>query len=482
MSTRDQPFNIQIMRLTPERLQRLKPVKSLDILEGATKNFHEDGLFSVSIFGRFGDERRDHQFSYIDLKTQILHPLIYETFCKLTGLYRGIMNGKEYALWDAERKDFVASDMLNGETGFSFFMNHCFDVEFETSKSPTRKERIALIRKYADVAKTEKVLVLPAGLRDVEVGDDGRMRQHECNDLYRRLIAVSNLISRTTNPNDPAVNQSRASLQLTFLEIYDLFRNTIAGKGGFMQNKFASRRVFNGTQNVISAMDPSCAIMGSPNSVSVTDTVVGLFQMAKAIEPVTIGFLKRSILNGIFGGNKGYLINPKTLTPEYVTLNAKTIDYWTSVEGLAKVIEAFREPSIRHKPILVSGHFLSLTYCGPDGTFKLFNDINDLPEDRNRKDVHPTTLAELLYISGYQHWNSYPEFVTRYPITGIGSIYPSKTYMKTTIEGEIRKELGPDWQPMGDSYVAYEFPSRDKPEFVDSMSPHLSRLSMLGAD
>lgn len=483
MSTKLLPFNLKIMELTPERTARLKPVTSLDIMEGGTKNFHENGLFSTSIFGRFGDERRDHQFSFVDLKTQILHPLIYDTFCKLKGFYRGIMAGREYAVWDAELKDFVQSDMMHGETGYGFFLQHCFDIVFEQRDSIQRKNNIELIRKYGSIAKTDKVLVIPAGLRDIDVGEDGRTKQHEINDYYRRIVAVANLNARTADPTDPAINQSRASLQGSFNSVYDTLQGIVSGKRGFIQNKYASRRVFNGTQNVITAMDPSSHDMEAPNALSLNHTVVGLFQMAKAIEPKTISFLKRSILSRIFGGgNKAILIDRKTLKPEYVSLTSKTIDQWTSIEGLGRVIESYRETTTRHKPIIVDDHYLALAYTGPDGTFRIFNDIDELPKDRSRKDVHPVSLAELLYTAGYREWNNYPAFVTRYPITGIGSIYPSLVYTKVTVVGETRKELGEDWQPIGEDYVAYEYPSQSKPELFDAMCANLSRLEGLGAD
>ena len=54
--------------------------------------------------------------------------------------------------------------------------------------------------------------------------------------------------------------------------------------------------------------------------------------------------------------------------------------------------------------------------------------------------------------------------------------------MKTTIKSEVRKELGENWEPLGSEYVAYEFPITAHTAFIDTMSPHLSRLAALGAD
>lgn len=485
MANKQFPFNIELLNLTKERVAALKPVKTLDIFDGATSNFHEDGLFSTSVFGRIGEERRDTQFSFIELKTTVFHPLIYRNLCQLKALYKGIMAGTHYAVWSNEEKDFVNADALTGDTGFSFFMSHWRDIDFKETKSVTRKTRVELIVKYKDRALVNRILVIPAGLRDIEVGKDGRYQQDAINELYRRIISASRTIANTDhNENDPTLNQSRKSIQFNFCEIYDLLEKTLAGKRGFIQDKWASRKVFNGTRNVISAIDVSSPIMGAKNSIRVTDTVVGLYQHIKAIEPVTINLLMQGQLSRVFGAVQGraLLVNPKTLKAEYVDVATDVFDRWNSPEGISKVITSFSEVEIRHRPVKIQGHYLALIYVGPDNTFKIISDIDDVPEGRSKKDVRPLSLCELIYLSGYNQWNRYPSLVTRYPITGLGSIYPSTTYVKTTIRSEIRKELGDDWEPMGEDYVAYEFPSQTHPVFVDSLSPHSSRLAGLGGD
>ena len=71
---------------------------------------------------------------------------------------------------------------------------------------------------------------------------------------------------------------------------------------------------------------------------------------------------------------------------------------------------------------------------------------------------------------------------TRYPITGVGSCYPATMYVKTTIRGEIRRQLGPDWTVIEDAPLATEYPLLPNASFLDSMSVHSSRLRGLTAD
>ena len=111
----------------------------------------------------------------------------------------------------------------------------------------------------------------------------------------------------------------------------------------------------------------------------------------------------------------------------------------------------------------------------------MFYDIDELPKTFDRKNVHGMTLVELLYLSGYELWNNYFGFVTRYPVTGRGSTYSSTIRLETTTSSLYLKELEDDWEtekPHG----AISYPDRSVPTFVESMAPHPSRLGGLGGD
>lgn len=88
------PFNITILQLTDQILTGIKPVRVLDTFDGMSKNFHEDGLFSQSIFGRVGEQVRNKRFSYIDIKLHIFHPILYTALKEVKSLYAEIMAGK----------------------------------------------------------------------------------------------------------------------------------------------------------------------------------------------------------------------------------------------------------------------------------------------------------------------------------------------------------------------------------------------------
>jgi hypothetical protein len=470
------------MKLTPERLSRMKPVKVLDIMEGGTGNFHDDGLFSTSIFGRVGSDDRDSRFSYIDIRTPIFHPFLYKNLIKLKGLYRAIMSGKGFAIWDAKIKDFVQSDELNGKTGFHFFVSHWKEIEFKATGSNVRDVRVEMIERYKDNSMTDKILVLPAGLRDVQIQADGRFKENEINDFYRRLISLSNTIGR--DGNSPIIDTARYSLQLAFNALYEYMEMLVSGKDKFIQKKWASRRVFNGTRNVISSMDTSPTEIGAINAIGPNDTVIGLYQTMKGVLPKVKYHIRHGVAAKVFNTVDGNarLINPKTLKSESVKVKPETVDRWMSNDGIEKVINAYSDPNMRSRPVMVEDRYMALIYLGPDMTFKIFFDIDELPQQLSREHVYPISYVELLYLSDYNGWYEYGVFITRYPVTGEESIYPSRSYVKTTIVGEVRMELDDNWERKGEGFIAREFPSRSHPIHLDSLVPHPSRLKGLNAD
>lgn len=489
MKPTDLPANISLLVPTDEKVRALRPTRSLDIFEGGNiNNFHEDGLFSVSTFGRVGSDDRDLKFSFINLKTNIFHPYIYKSLNRLRGFYEEIMSSKAYAKWNEELKDFELSDPINGDTGFAFFYSKWKDIVFKSTGSDVRDLRISLLEKFKERAVTNRVLVLPAGLRDVQVDQDGGVKQGEINEFYRTLISVSNTVDGNAG-NSRVLDNTRMTMQREFNKIFDYIIGLLEGKGGFFQQKWGARRIFYGTRNVLTAMDTSVPVLGAPNAVTINQTMCGLYQVMKGALPKTIHWLLSGWLSQVFQGKEGeaLLVNPNTLHREYVSLDSDTIDKWTTSAGLEKIINGYTDRSARLQPVMVDKYYIGLVYRGPDNTFKFFNDIDDLPKDKGfkKEDVHPISLCELLYIAGYKDWNKLGAFTTRYPIgQGHSSIYASFIYVKNTVKGQMRYELGPDWERIGEEYVAPEYPTFDEeePMFLDSLVPHTSRIEGLVGD
>lgn len=485
MSRLDIPFNLDLLIIDEKASMLMRPVTSLDPFVGATKNFNPNGLYSTEIFGVVGTPARYAKYSFIDLKVKIIHPIIYRALGQIKSLYHDVIARREFAVWDPELKDLVKSNVAEGQTGFEFFCEYLPRIVFPNNDSEARQMAVGIMEKYRASALMSRVLIIPAGFREFDMDEDGRESSSEINDFYYRLLTTSNTVNASTLKGSPeAYDTQRVTMQNALMDLYDLFTTIIEGKNNLLMGKTAGRKIFNGTRNVITANSETIAELGKPRNVQMNDSLVGLFQFAKAVLPHTLARMRDGWISECFSapGAPVNLCDKKTLQSVSVQLRADQYSKWLSVEGLEKQLTYFREETIRHNPIDVEGHYLGLVYRGPDGTFAFIHGIDELPEGRLAEHCTPITMTDLIYRSLYRVARRFKGFLTRYPITGIGSIYPSNSYLKTTIKSETRVELNPmDWRPYGDEYVAYEYPVLGSP-FFNSLSPNPVKLKRLGAD
>lgn len=478
------PFNIWLAQPTDKAVQFVGEVKVMDIYDNSGVNFHPDGLYSARIFGRVGSEERDTRFGYIRLNTVVFHPVVFEILKKLKGLYVEIMAGHEYAIFDEQEKDFVRADAITGQTGFSFFMKHWTRIVFKQTDSDLRKLRIELIEKYKKHALLDRYLIMPAGLRDLEVTENGQTREDEINGLYRKLLNASNTISSVFEGQEESVyDVPRWTMQRVAVEIYEQIIAMVKGKGGWVQKKWGSRKTINGTRNVITSMDTSSAWLDSEDTLGLEDTQIGFIQVLRGALPYTVNALKSGFLGDVFGADEGevWLTNKKTLKRELVEVSTETYDRYATRPGYEKLINRFFMRDARSKPIVIEGYYLGLIYVD-EQNFRLFQDIDDLPEHLSKKNVSPMTLSDLLYVSTIRNYRELVGTMTRYPVTGTGSTYPTYFKCRTTVATTTKIGFNEAWEPDEDLKVS-NFPDRSKDAvWMDSLSPSPCRLVGLGGD
>lgn len=478
-----EPFNLSLLFATDEDVHGMRPIKVLDIMEGMTKNFHPDGLFSTDIFGKVGGEFRNRLFSYIDLRVPIFNPTLYKTIIRMKSLYEEIMLGKSFAIFNPVTKDFEKSTIMLGETGYDFFFKHFPQLQFEDRKAISRKKGIELIEKYRKRAWINRLFVMPAGLRDYVVDETGKPSEDEINALYRTVMKLCfSLDNIAVEQNLEFLDATRANIQIAVVTIYDHIVAMLKGKKKAIQSHWATRRIINSTRNVITAHIPSVKELGGPRSVTSNETVVGIYQFLRAAIPLAIKEVRERFSQHVFTSQNGpaILINKKTMRPESVRVDSSYHDAWMTYEGLEKIFSGFGDQTLRHRVLEIDGYYMGLMYKGPDGTFKVIHDIDEIPEDRKELAVvTPLTLAEMLYTSVYELSRTVMAFVTRYPVAGYGGIYPSHTYLRSTVKVKVLYELDGLWEKK--DRPATEFPVAGD-GFIDSLSPAASHLAALNAD
>lgn len=480
------PFNIELLYVSSEDAKKLPQVTDMSIFDN-TSNFNSKGLFSVEMFGQVGSEYRSRKFAYIDLNCEVLHPFIYYAITKLKSFYQDIMAGKVTAIYDPKTHEFIKSTDEGCDTGYEFFISHIEDIVFERNNSDKRNFLIELVSK---AKKEDKLymryhLVLPAGLRDYTVDESGKPQEDEINSYYRKLLYQSSLIEPVLYKREKRTFDSvRYSIQNLALDIFDYLTSLLEGKNKLILGKWVTRKIFNSTRNVLSSAIEDISSIDDDSRLEFNNCYVGLHQFARVCMPRTIYELRNNILKDIFVENNDFsiLVDVKTLKKVEVVNNhiQKDYDMWTTVDGIERIVTNFGNLYIRHNPILLGNnkYYLALVYN--DGKyFKVMHSIDELPEGKDKKYVTPMTYGEFLYI-GLNTLNAkIPALVTRYPITGYGSIYPTIMKIRSTTKIHKLELLDDNFNPIGVIYN--QFPIKGAP-FYDTVSVHNSHLAAMGAD
>lgn len=473
-------FNVDLMVIEQQHLPYLKEVKSLGIFENNSKVFDPLGLFSTEIFGQVGSKDRLEKAGYIDLRLPILHPLCYQHLISLNKLYDGILAGKIIARYDADIGDFV-EDRTNGSTGFEYFMNYLPYLQFKNpNNSQDRANRIALVKRA--IPKEfwlDKLYVIPAGIRDYYIDAKGRPNIDEINEIYRKILITTNLLRNNAieKSNYPAYDIPRYKLQLLVLEVFDYIKTLVSGKKGFIEGKWASRGIMGGTRNVLTASASPIKDLNDPSAAGFNHTIVGLYQYTKAIEPLAMHELMKKFILGAISpySNTARVIDSKTLETTYKTLDVKAKDFWIKKEGLTSLFNKIKQDVIKNQPAMVGTDYLCLVE-DKGSTIYLVRDTNNLPDGVNKKNLRPITYGELIYIAVADTVKNVRCTVTRYPITLIGSIYPSRPYLKSTDLGRKINLITENGE-----YTYYEYPIIGR-QYISSVTVHSSHEPALGSD
>ncbi|AXH70765.1 hypothetical protein [Vibrio phage BONAISHI] len=480
------PFNITFLPNDRRVVEGLLPVTNIAIMDNRTNDYHSQGLYSTAIFGKPGEKKRDRQMSYVPLRTKIFHPLYYKELIRLKGLYGQILMSESYAKWDEKEKDFVpAKDgILEGETGFSFFMRHWDELEFKQGKSQKRQLRITMLEHYRDVALIDFFMVIPAGLRDVTLDESNRPIEEDINGLYKKVISAANAINPDLEELHPSIlDFPKKQLQKSVNAVDDYIHNILEGKRGFISGKFGSRKVFGTTRNVLSSMEMDAEFMGGPKHPDLNTTIVGMYQFIKAAEPLVVDYaMPKGFLSDFFDGIDSFvpLVNKDTLLKEEVQLSPKAREKWGTTKGLEDLLSGFKYQELRHNPVTIDGKFLKLIYQDNE-RYRIMNSIEELPDGWNKSLVRPLTWGEMFYLIAKDQVNKTRCYCTRYPVTGMGSIFPNKVYMRTTVRSLDLVELDENWNATENR--AIEFPDTlNKLGWVDTMAVHTAYLPHLGAD
>lgn len=498
------PFNIWPMQIDDFiKKNFIQEVTSQMIYEPSSTNFHPDGFFSEQIFGELGSPTRLNKLGYISLNTDILPPLIYKNTIDLKPIYDSIMQGKTYAIYneDLHRFDICTKDTLNAETGYAFFIKHFNDIQFDQTASARRTNKIKAIEKAKEVNATivNKMLIAPAGIRDIRE-DHGRIAIEEINKYYNSLLSISQEVKNSLiNPILARFYDGiKYNIQLKVYEIYKYWENFLDGKTGFAQRRYARRGIAWGTRNVVTSAEMTGTDPSDPTYLKHQESIIPIFQAAKAFQPLVIFQLRSLFYNQIFtfGSTRVAAINPLTKKIEYIEVSDNEVTKALSNQMGEDIINMFQNTNIRLKPVTIKDkednkYWLFLIYDTGDEIYVLRNiddfqafmtknrstDGKPYPLDMNK--LRPITYLEMMYFATYFATRDKYCTITRYPAIELGSIYPTKVKIGTTIpsrEVYFTSQYEQDYD-----VILPHYPILGN-AYLDSTIFHPSQAAGLGAD
>lgn len=458
-------------------------VSSRDIFEQNSTTFHTNGLYSERIFGVSGSSERLDSYGFIDLGHQILHPLIYRTVISLSTLYKGLIDGNKYAVFDDKIKDFIESTEEDGDTGYKFFLKHFKDMDFKTKDIViSRKFKIDFLDMFSlkDMI-IDSFIVIAAGLRDYVVAESGKVMDNEINGLYRKLIGISNSIKifKDDTSNNLLINKVMIKLQKSVNEIYEYLENMLEGKGGYLQNKLTKRQIVYGTRNVITSSPVEISNFKDKFNPGALTSTVGIFQSVKGLFPQALFLLRSKYLHDVFDPEStlARLIDIKTLKRDLYKISEKGRSKWVSDDGIEKMFNKLKQDANKQKPIVIDGYYLFMIYEDGDN-ITLFTNIDDLQDGYDKNKIRPITYGELIFLVMYELVPKYLGIIVRYPITGSGSLVPTDIQVKSTVTNRrVNFKLGVNSEPMIINYYPV-----DNDKYYNSLSIGAVTLDGLGAD
>ena len=239
------------------------PVTTSQIFLGKSNNPHPDGLFSEELFGLDGSPEYKTSFSWIELNCPVIHPIMYDI------LYKRIEKKIEPLLAGDISCKFTPDGYLEEDpegdiVGMQNLYDNRYKWKFKTTEDvpgEISSDRNKLVNVLQDNLKNDlfflhRLLVIPPTYRSLVIMEDDTKRMDEINDLYQRIIMLSNQLSSVSGTLFDILCYK---MQILIRDLNDYVRTKTAKKTGMIRSSMLGKRMDFSARAVISP-DPTLAI------------------------------------------------------------------------------------------------------------------------------------------------------------------------------------------------------------------------------
>ena len=458
-----------------------------------------DGLLSNEIFGITKDDRTTI-FAYIDLAGEyFLHPLAYKIWSRLDSNVKLCVYEMDTFVYDPE-KGKLKSDP-KGETGLKFLMKLIKTVDFKKTGSSKREVKINFLEKYREKLFMKDVVVIPAGMRDVNTEADGKVGVGEINKLYNAVVRDAKALQESDDYGLSLNGTLRGRIQDNIVKIYNWFifgRDPLTGadaqasglsrklglirRAGMKKSFDWGSRLVICTQNLrkekLSDLDVDLDSIGLP-----------LAAVCANLFPYMLYWIRNWFSNRLSDVQTLTVYNTKTKK-----LEQTKIDSWQTVysdERIKKEIGRFMHGmSNRFVPIEApiinpakgTNYYLQFKgYNVPneDIAKKLIND--QMSKESFHLNSRPLTWCDLIYMAAMEVTKDKMTLITRFPMDSYYNQFPAKIKVISTIETEPILVWNTFYKKYPKITLA-DINQNSSNHFVDVALPNNVRLGSIGGD
>ena len=447
----------------------------------------EDGLFSNTIFGMNVYDRK-HNWAFIDLKGHYLNPKAYITLKALNRKFESIVYGtKNFVI-----KNGVLEEDESGGSGLEWLYENWDKIKFDKNESNVRNSRIDMINNHTkDEIFVTKWAVCPAFYRDVNLSNNsnGRPKIPEINDLYSSIIRNVAVIQDGVN-FDFMINSVSGKTQNLLLDIYNLMKEKINGKNGYLRRSILGKSIDYCSRIVITAT-PYDKNSVEDQHINFYNTGVPLSFCCAQLTPFIIwwlnGYFRTRVINHKDQfpvlNEKGEQIYVHLDSPEIVFNDDyidKNLTRWiNNPASRFDLIELPIRKDDKEKFGLKKPRYLSLVGYEYTTTTMAQTAFKNKSNSDGKLVNRPITWTDLLYMAAVDVSDDKHVEITRYPMLDYLGTYFSRIYVistRNTIPMIINDKLYDEYP-----VIDFKLPAgRIEASFIDSYK--LCPLYLAGLD
>lgn len=388
-----------------------------------------NGLLSTDIFGVSVRSRRE-TFAYIDLHGHFLHPFIYKMLKRMDRKFVDIVHGTKLFVITDKGELVATEDESKGRTGLEFIYKNWDKINFKRNNSMIRSERIDVLSAYdKDTLFSHYEIVIPAFYRDVNLqsASQGRISHHEINDKYSKLIRMTMSLNNDNN-FDFTMQITRANIQETLVEIYNMLKGGLEKKQGMIRKSLLGKSIDYGSRSVISA---PVFNVNKPEEMAIDFYHCGvpLAQCCSLFTPFISSWIKRFFQREIEKMGSKYPVKTTDGKLKYLTIKDPALHF--NEEYIKKQIDRFIfSPMDRFEPIelpIDDPTYKKKVYLSFIGRF-----YDGSPESESPLVQRPATWCDILFQAASDVTSDKYVWVTRYPLLDYFGMFPNKISVMST--------------------------------------------------